>query len=1110
MKRIQRLLLCIALACPLAMPAPSSAAPNAEKAKSSFGAPAQERRISSGVDLDDLKRVDDASRKAAAQPSNELEARHYFRDRPDSIGSYAKAKEQKLLEELLADRENKVRERRKEALALLERFVAQEPEEAVEMADALLRLSELTWEVARIDYLDAYAIWQRTPEKIRKDEPPLPNYTRTIALYDRLLNKHPTFERLDLVLYMKAFTLVERGENDAALPLFHRILKDYPQSSFAPDAHMALAEHVFNTDYNFRAALVEYDQVLKYDESELYDLALFKSAWCLWQIGQKTEAAVRFRKVLDLDGERAAHTRRKRIKELQSEALEYLIQVFTEDERNRAADVRRFLQEIGGEQHVERVLIRLSATYYDQARFDQGIEAYGLLLQIDPASKHAPEYQLAIARGYLALDQFPKARDAYATLAETYGPTSTWATQQPDQETVGDARAMIEKALREQGLSLHELGQRDSRKEYFEQAADIYGIYLKHFDDSPESYRLTFYLGEILFHRLERHAEAGDVYMAAARKNPKGEFTKDALYNAIGAFERVREKEISRCTAAPNTPCAETENDKKFSSAIELYASYYPNDPDLPEILFRQGKFYYERHIYDPAVRLFGQLLDRYPNSSYAGDAGELVLDSFNRAADYQNIELWARKLKTAPAFKSAESQKRLNGLILGAVFKIGEQLASQNEHEAAADAYVRAAQEFPSDPRAPKAYYNAGLELSRAGQLAKADATYSTLVEKYPGTEEGALGAWNGAQMYESIAQFRDAARFYEAYSERFPKGPKASDAGYNAVLLRLSAHDYKAAVVDGKRFTDRFPKDDAVDDVYFLIGRAHEGEKAHAEAEGTYREYLRRTKNPDRRVEAYARLGQVLTSAGNRKGADAAFSDAVAEGRRNRKQLKGGRYYAAQARYLQGDEALREFDDVKIEGDLKGLGARLKLKAKLLGKAAGIYSEVVEFEVAEWVTGALYKIGRSYELFAKALADAPLPEGLNEEEQQVYRDELAMFIVPMEERALEAYEGGYKKARDLGIYNQWTVLMREGLTRMNDVEYPPIREIGGDIVRERALAQGPVIEGLRARETAAATPAVKVREDKPAPSAPAPTPSDDKPKKRAGKPGKAKEVKP
>ena len=93
-------------------------------------------------------------------------------------------------------------------------------------------------------------------------------------------------------------------------------------------------------------------------------------------------------------------------------------------------------------------------------------------------------------------------------------------------------------------------------------------------------------------------------------------------------------------------------------------------------------------------------------------------------------------------------------------------------------------------------------------------------------------------------------------------------------------------------------------------------------------------------------------------------------------------------------------------------------------------------------------------------------MPEGLNEEEQQVYRDQLSMFVVPIEERALEAYEGGYRKARELGIYNQWTVLMREGLTRMNDVEYPPIREVGGEIVKDVALREGVVIEGMRSAQ--------------------------------------------
>jgi TolA-binding protein len=1038
---------CLALAVPAAALAKPTKAPQKEH---SVGAPQNKRT--------EPKLVAPAS---AQQPTNQLEALHYFRDRPDVPGQLPDEKTRALLDGLIAQREKAAAEKREQAIALLERFIGETPKEAREMPDALLRLSELRWEDARADFLAAYAVWQKQPENKRGPEPK-PDFTPSLALYERIITDYPDFARLDLVLYMRAFALLERGEEDAALPLLKQLLAQFPHSRFAPDAHMALGEHVFNRDYDYKGALVEYDQVLKFPESELYDLALFKSAWCLWQLDRKAEAATRFRQVLDIEGATAAGSRRKHLKELQTEALEYLIQVFTEDERNRAADVRRFLQEIGGEQHVERVLTRLSATYYDQARFDRGIEAYQLLLEIAAKDDKAPQYQLAIAKGYVAIDKFPQALEAYQTLATQYTASSVWASQQSDSDTVDEAAVMIERALREQGLSLHELGQRDGRKEDFERAVAIYGVYLSAFPKSPEAYRIQFYTGEILFHRLNRNSEAGEAYMAAAELNPKGELTRDALYNAIGAFERVREGELKQCKEG--APCPETDNDKRFSHAIELYAAYFPNDPDLPEILFRQGKLYYDRRVYDPAVRMFGELLERFPQSPFAADAGELVLDSFNRAADYENIELWSRKLKKAPAFKSPESQKRLDGLILGAVFKSGEQLADKGEHQRAAEAYLRAADEFPSDPRGPKALYNAGLELSRAGQLEGADKAWSKLIAKYPGTPEGAQGAEQGAHMYESIAQFQDAARFYQAYAERFPKQEKAEAASYNAVLLLSAAGAHRDTVRVGKRYLAAYPKAPEAAEVTFAIARAQEDQPREAAA--TYRSFIERTHDLPRKIEAEARLGQLLLKQGDRKGADAALDAAVADARKNKDKAKGGRYFAAQARFLQGDEALREFDAVKIEGNVAGLAGRLKQKAKLLGNAAAIYSEVVEFGVAEWVTAALYKIGSSYEKFAKALNDAPLPEGLSEREQQVYRDELASFVVPIEERALEAYAGGYKKARELGIYNQWTTQMREALTRLNDVEYPKLNEIGVGLAPESEFPKPPVIAGVRRKE--------------------------------------------
>ncbi len=1095
---------------------------------SRFQHPAAERRIQAPEDASAAGRH--GHRSAAAGEAESVEQQLYLRERPDTGGGATHAHESQLLDRLLHQREHLVDVRRHQAIRLLESFIHEEPESAPEMADALLRLAEMRWELARADYLHAFAAWQNVPEQNRGPKPE-PDYARAMQLWDRILDRHHEFERYDLVLYMKAYAYVELDDADKALDLYRRILHEFPSSRFVPDAHFALAEGAFGQDNGYEAALHEYDAVLQYPDSELYDIALFKSAWCLWRLNRNQDAAMRFRQVLDLGQHRTHLTaaQRRRLGDLQNEALDYLIQVFTEDESNTAQDVFHFLKQIGGERYANRVLRKLSRAFYDQGRFERSIEAYKLLLHRDPSVPEAPRFQRQIAAGWAALGDDAHTVEALSVLAHGTEPDGQWARQQGDPEVVRQAREMAEKAVRHQALEWHEVGQRDSDRTKLQNAVALYRVYLHSFPDAPHAYEVEFYLAEILFHRLEKWREAGDAYLAAARMKPHGQYTRDALYNAIGAFERVREGQIEHClppsqghgggqpasngaapgalsgqggaaqtaaggagaaasggaaqggTAAPGGApdangsgqggssqgaqaqgaghpaapqvCGETDNDRKFSQAIDLYVQLFPNDPDLPEILFRQGRLYYDRDIFDPAVRLFGQLLERYPSSQYAEPAGELILDSFNRAQDYSNIERWARRLKSAPSFQSADKQRKLDGLILQSMFKVGEQLAQQGKHAEAADAYFRAAEEFPHDDRSRKAYYNAGLERQRAGDLSGAAQAYDRLIERYPGSTEGALGAWAAAQMYESIAQFRDAAGYYEKYGDKFPHGEKAEDALYNAVLLRMTAGDSEAAVQDGQRFLDHFPHSSQADDVYFFIGRAHEAAHAWDDAARTYREYIRRSRNLDRKVEAETRLGQVLLSAGNARGADRAFTEAVRLAKHGASHLHDGLYYAAQARYLQGDQVIHAYDAIHIDGDPSGLQQRLQKKSELLQRAALIYADVVQFHVSEWVTAALFQIGRSFETFAEAMRQAPMPNGLNDQEQQAYRDQLNMFIVPMEERALDAYQGGYQKALELHIFNHWTEKLREGLTRLNDVQYPPLREEGGDIVQGAPL---------------------------------------------------------
>lgn len=1076
-----------------------------------FQRPTEERRVQVG-DEPGMRRT---RRTRAAGPEN-MEDALYLRERADTLGEASLEFRSRLLARLLREREQLVDVRRDEAIRLLREFIGEEPEAAVEMADALLRLAELLWEQARVNYLHAFAAWQRVPTENRGPEP-RPDYAEAMELYDRILTRHRNFDRYDLVLYMKAYALVERGDQAESLDLYRRILAEFPRSRFVPDGHMALAEAEFTGQYNYEAALAEYEQVLQYPDSGLYDVALFKSAWCLWRLNRTREAATRFRQVLDLGRNRGrlSAAQRRRLQDLQQEALDYLIQVFTDDETNTAQDIFRFLQEIGGERYAYRVLGRLSETYFGQARYERGIDAYKLLLEMDPVSPRAPEYQRAIAEGYGAMEDTSHTIEALTALATNYRRRSTWARAQGDAELIRRTIEMAERSVRRQALMWHEEGQRDNQDRKLENAATMYRVYLDSFRRAPAAYQVRFYMAEILFHRLERFAEAGDAYLATARSNPQGEFTRDALYNAIGAYEHVREDEMEHCTpgASGQSPrrneppraagaaegesgggpggagaaegavpagatgeaaarpdqrggpvvCGESDNDRKFSEAIELYVELFPNDPDLPEILFRQGRLYFDRRIYDPAVRLFGQLLERYPSSRFAEPAGELIIESFNRAQDYQNIERWARRLKATAAFQSAESQGRLDRLILQAMFKIGEQLAERGQHAAAADAYFRAAEEFPRDARARQAYYNSGVERQRAGDLSGAAAAYDRLIERYAGSSEGAQGCWAAAQMYESIAQFSDAARYYETYAERFPQNSRAADALYNAVLLRVTAGDNSAAVEDGNRFIQRFPSHQSVDETFFFVGRAHEASEDWADAASLYRRFLRQAHDLNLKVEATTRLAQVLVRAGNRREANRVLEDAVRLGRRNTGRLEGGLYYAAQARYMQGDQILSEYEAIRIEGDVNTLRDRLQRKAELLQQAALVFADVVEFHVAEWVSAALFQIGRSYELFAESLRSAPAPEGFNEEEQQSYQDQLAAFIIPMEERALEAYEGGYQKALELRIYNSWTERLRDGLTRLNDVQYPPFREMGGEIFEGNPLPMPVPLDGLR-----------------------------------------------
>jgi hypothetical protein len=140
-------------------------------------------------------------------------------------------------------------------------------------------------------------------------------------------------------------------------------------------------------------------------------------------------------------------------------------------------------------------------------------------------------------------------------------------------------------------------------------------------------------------------------------------------------------------------------------------------------------------------------------------------------------------------------------------------------------------------------------------------------------------------------------------------------------------------------------------------------------------------------------------------------------------------------------------DYERLKIAGKPKQLAKVLEDKAKRLEEAKQVYLDVVTYQSPEWATAALLRIGQGYEAYAKAMRNAPVPKDLNEEEKQVYRDELEKVVVVIEDKALDAYKSGYARALQIGVYNKHTQQIREALSRLAENEYPKEAELRSGI---------------------------------------------------------------
>ncbi|HSS01324.1 MAG TPA: tetratricopeptide repeat protein [Kofleriaceae bacterium] len=1032
-------------------------------------------------------------------PASEL----YIRKRPPAPEAPVLSPE---LKTLLASTEKKRDDKRLEAIGLLRAFLDSKPT-GESRAEGTFKLAELLWEESRRQYLIKMDEFSRAIEKCAQkqnncEQPKEPRIelNEAEALYLELHDHHPAFRRMDLVTYLIGFAEKEAQREDAALARFNEVIEKFPRSPLYGDAWMMVGEHHFG-NAEWPKAMAAYQHIP--DDAATSDLATFKIAWCEWKLGNTIQAAKDFKRVLDksVAAERTGtEAQRRRSASLRDEALQYMVVVFTEDRSITPKEVFDFLVSIDGEQYSRDVMVKVAESYSAQTEWDRSNSAYRFLIKMDPESIKAADYQRNIINNWNSALDVDHAQEEITVLLASYGPHSEWAKAQRNREALVRSLEVTEDLVRVTATNIHAEAQRREKSlkrpeqkqcstrpdlpqdvlSMYTRASDAYGAYLTAFGgikstpDKPEksekseksekpnekmtekTVEIRYYRADILCFKLAKVEAAGDEYLAVGRSAPVGKYHKDALFNAMNAFELARPKDTAgRHQLYPV--------DKKFGEAIDLYATLFPADKTLVGVIFKNGQMFYDYNDFDEAIKRFGVIVTKYPDDENAGPAGDRILSALNKAADYENIESWARKLKKAKSFAGKDQQDRLDRLIVEAIQKSGDKYADAGKYTEAATFYMRVPKETSDGKLSAQALTNAGVMYEKAKQPEKAADIYLDLAEKYgdksPDIAEKA--AFSAGQVYEKVIYYDRAAKAYELVWTKFRNGTKAADALYNAALLRQALGQNKEAIAHYSEYARNFKARKDAPDVAFNIGVVYERAGDDGPAFNAFTDYARVYRSTGKRiVEAHTRAGRTSFRLGQLRRAKDDFAAAQKIWKTmTGKDKKDATTWAAEARYYEGELVFREYEKISLDVKPKLLEKTLKAKGKMLADAEKVYTSVIDYQDLKWATAALFRVGQVYDGFAEALATAASkpPASLTPDQIQAYQDAINAYVVDIQDKAVALYTAGYQKAIQMQVYDEYTAKIREALGRIAADKFPPEKE---SRTRERVGDRPPNLE--------------------------------------------------
>src|SRR3954452_15089066 len=418
--------------------------------------------------------------------------------------------------------------------------------------------------------------------------------------------KFRKYERMDEVLFRLAFLLTSVKKENQAREFFHRLIKDYPNSKYIPDAYLSFAEYYFDKG-EMENALKFYEKVEQFPKSSVYPYAVYKKGWCYINLGDYKTALETFVGVVRMTQEGKVNVPKKQLEVLAKEAKKDIVKAYSHVGGPDKA--WEFFQKTGGE-FAPKMMESLAELYWEEGKFVESTRVYKKVIAQNMDSPRICEWQGKIVRNTLSSGNKKDQVQEIERLGNVYDKVGDMKVAKKDQRE--ECRNTFHDTTKELALIWHKEAQKTKNSDTYALDKFVYKVFLDHFPKDKDAYEMSFYYGELLW-TLENWKDAAEQYTKVVEINPQGKYVKEAAYAAVLAWknalsvddheqrelvENDRDK-MKQKEGAKLQPLPLPEYQNKMIGAFDTYLKYVPDAPETVTIKYRKALIYYEYNHFE-------------------------------------------------------------------------------------------------------------------------------------------------------------------------------------------------------------------------------------------------------------------------------------------------------------------------------------------------------------------------------------------------------------------------------------------------------------------------------------------------------------------------------